>query len=76
MARTTILYKNGRQLEKGLRYAERQGWSVVSAVPVDQGYGCLKTGCLGLIFFPLALLGKKKGETIVTFEMGGRFGSN
>ena len=73
-ARTTMVYQNGRQLEKGLKAAERQGWRVVSTSSVDMGYGCLKTGCLGVIFFPLALLGKKRGKTIVTYEMGGYIG--
>ena len=47
---------------------ERDGWEVRSADEIDPGYSCLKTGCLGLIFLPLALLGKKPKQTRVTFQ--------
>ena len=64
---TTMIYKN-KVLERGLKAMAKKGWQVVSITPQEQSYGCLKTGCLGLIFFPLALLGKKPGRTIVVFE--------
>jgi len=47
---------------------EKQGWEVMSTEISDQGYGCLKTGCLGLLFLPLALLGKKRARHKVTYR--------
>lgn len=35
-------------------------WMVQSSEAVNQGWGCAKTGCLGIIFLPLALLGRRK----------------
>ena len=69
---TTIIYKNDKQLEKGLRQMGKAGWAVVSITPQAQGYGCLKTGCLGLLFLPLALLGKKQSKTIVVYRKGNK----
>lgn len=37
-----------------------EGWKVKTSTNQSQGYGFFKTCCLGIIFLPLALLGKKK----------------
>lgn len=37
-----------------------EGWKIKSSTNQSQGYGLFKTCCLGFIFLPLALLGKKK----------------
>lgn len=47
---------------------EKRGYRVVSVQTVDRGWSLIKTGCLGLIFLPLALLGKKKPVIQVTFQ--------
>lgn len=47
---------------------EKRGYRVVSVQTVDRGWSLIKTGCLGLIFLPLALLGKKKPLIQVTFQ--------
>lgn len=62
------VYNNVRQMQKGIREMEAQGWSVVNVERIDQGWGCLKTGCLGFLFLPLALLGKKPKKYQVTFK--------
>ena len=64
--RTTVVYPNNK-LEKGMLKMVEKGWVVEKMTPIEQGYGCLKTGCLGLLFLPLALLGKKQGKTAVVF---------
>lgn len=37
-----------------------EGWEVKTSHTQSQGYDAGKTCCLGFIFLPLALLGKKK----------------
>ena len=71
MARTEtkiVFYKSPRALQNGIRKMERAGWSVLSTETVDQGHGCLATGCLGAIFLPLALAGKKANKHKVTYQ--------
>jgi len=60
-------YHSQRAMEKGNRKMVKSGWVVETVTPVEQGYGCLKTGCLGLLFFPLALLGKKPTGYLVSY---------
>ncbi len=47
---------------------EQRGYRVVSVQSVDRGWSLVKTGCLGLIFLPLALLGKKKPVIQITYQ--------
>lgn len=54
-----VEYKNARALKKGTERMARDGWQVISITNVDQGYSAGKTCCLGCLFLPLALLGKK-----------------
>ena len=37
-----------------------EGWQVKNTSSQEQGYDAGKTCCLGCLFFPLALLGKKQ----------------
>ena len=54
-----VFYKNAKAMQRGIKKMQRRGWEVVDTGVVEQGYGCLKTGALGFLFLPLALLGKK-----------------
>ena len=54
-----IEYKNSKALKKGTQQMGEEGWTVVSIQAIDQGYSGAKTCCLGCLFLPLALLGKK-----------------
>jgi hypothetical protein len=54
-----VFYPNQKRMQKGIRGMEKKGWEVVSTESVDRGYSGGKTCCLGLLFLPLALLGKK-----------------
>lgn len=56
----TMFYDNERAMRWGIANMQKQGWEVVSVKATDQGWSCLKTGCLGCLFLPLALLGKKE----------------
>ncbi len=47
---------------------ERKGYRVLAVQSIDRGWSLIKTGCLGLIFLPLALLGKKKPVIQVTYQ--------
>lgn len=69
MQKTKIeYYPNQRAANNGISRHERFGYRVVSVQTIDQGWSLLKTGCLGLIFLPLALLGKKRPVIQVTFQ--------
>jgi hypothetical protein len=52
-------YKNEKDMQKGMKKMQKQGWEVVDTEIVQQGWSCAKTGCLGGLFLPLALLGRK-----------------
>lgn len=68
-ARTQVrLYATRGAMERGIRGMERQGWTVLSTEIVQGRYGCLRTGLLGCLFFPLALLGRKQDTFQVTFQ--------
>jgi len=57
-----------RWVRQRIARMQRRGWAVASVQPVEQGYSLVKTGCLGLLFLPLALLGKKRKRWQVTFR--------
>lgn len=61
-------YYNQAAANHGIARHERRGYLVVSVQSVDRGWSFIKTGCLGLIFLPLALLGKKKPVIQVTYQ--------
>lgn len=61
-------YKNKRDLQKGMKKMQDAGWSVINVQNVQQGYGCFKTCLFGLIFLPLALLGRKPEKYQVTYQ--------
>ena len=63
------IYKNEKAMKKGIEREQAKGWQVSKTEAVDQGYGCFKTGCLAIIFLPLALLGKKPVSYMVTFQI-------
>jgi len=65
-------YKSEKAMERGIKKLEKKGWIVRSVDTVDPGYGCLKTGCLGVLFLPLALLGKKPKYFRVVFQKAGK----
>lgn len=62
------IYNNKRAMQKGMKKEQDDGWNVISVQNIQQGYGCIKTGCLGLIFLPLALLGRKPEKYQVTYQ--------
>ncbi|RMF26288.1 MAG: hypothetical protein D6759_19900 [Chloroflexi bacterium] len=63
-----LFYGSEKAMQKGIAKMQKRGWEVVDTEVVEQGYGCLKTGCLGAIFLPLALLGKKPNRYKVTYR--------
>lgn len=69
MPHTTIRYFSSQSAaNSAIRRMESRGYHVVSVQSVDRGWSLVKTGCLGLIFLPLALLGKRKPLIQVTFQ--------
>jgi len=63
-----LFYDNEKAMQKGIAKMQKKGWEVVDTEVVEQGYGCLKTGCFGLLFLPLALLGKKSNRYKVVYR--------
>lgn len=54
-----VFYDNRKDMASGIKKMERSGWRVVSTESVDRGYNPVSTLALGVLFLPLALLGKK-----------------
>lgn len=63
-----IFYKSRRAMQRGIKKMEGQGWEVMSTEAVEQGYSGCKTCCLGCLFFPLALLGRKPEQYKVQYR--------
>ena len=65
------VYHNRKEAERACNSATAHGWTIESFQVHDlrKGWSCWKTCCLGVIFLPLALFGKKPDESeyIVTF---------
>ncbi len=61
-------YTSQSAANRAISRMEARGFRVISVQTVDRGWSLLKTGCLGLIFLPLALLGKRKPIIQVTFQ--------
>lgn len=72
MKKTKIkMYNSQSAANRAIARNERRGYRVISVQSVDRGWSLIKTGCLGLIFLPLALLGKKKPVIQVTYQKWG-----
>jgi hypothetical protein len=63
-----VFYSSEGDMQSGIAKMQHQGWEVVSTEVVQQGYGCLKTGALGCLFLPLALLGRKPARWKVQYR--------
>jgi len=61
-------YTSQSAANRAISRMEVRGFRVISVQTVDRGWSLIKTGCLGLIFLPLALLGKRKPIIQVTFQ--------
>jgi hypothetical protein len=70
-----IEYRNKSDLENGIRKLQNAGWTVINIQNVQQGYSCFKTCLFGLIFLPLALLGRKPEKYLVTYQREKRYGN-
>lgn len=66
-----VFYKSKRKMRKKIKVWEACGWTVKSVDVVPGRYGCWKTGCLAVIFLPLALLGKKPDQYKVVYQYKG-----
>lgn len=65
----TIFYNNEKAMVRGIRKMESFGWVVASSEALPSSHGCFKTGCLAIIFLPLALLGKKPTRYKVLYRI-------
>lgn len=68
----TLTYKDnlyGREkMGKELDDYSKDGWTIKSKETTAQGWDFGKTCCLGCVFLPLALLGKKENVIQVILE--------
>ncbi len=55
------------RMAKAIDELANEGWEIKSKEVTDQGWDAGKTCCLGGLFLPLALLGKK--EKVITLIM-------
>ena len=60
------------QMTARINELAKDGWIVKSEEISSQGYSFGNTCCLGCIFLPLALLGKKKNQIQVLMERESR----
>jgi len=61
--------QQGRQeMAQEIDFLSNQGWELKSKEVAQQGWDFGKTCCLGVLFFPLALLGKKPNVIQVIME--------
>ena len=63
------IYTSDRKMKRGIAQEQKRGWEVMDVSHVDQGWGFFKTCCLGCLFLPLALLGRKPVKYQVTYKM-------
>lgn len=63
-----ITYSTEKAMRNDIAARERIGWKVINVQSVNQGYAPGKTCCLGLLFLPLALLGKRRDKYQVTYQ--------
>ena len=69
MSETKVVFYNSvKAMQEGINAMQNQGWEVVNTEAVDRGYSMGKTCCLGLLFLPLALLGKNPQMYKVQFR--------
>jgi hypothetical protein len=54
-----VIYKNEKEMQRGIAKMQRLGWEVVDTEALSRDWGCIKTCLLAIIFLPLALLGRK-----------------
>ncbi len=57
-----------RKMARVINELAEEGWVLKSKEVSSQGWSAGTTCCLGCLFFPLALLGKKKNLILVTME--------
>lgn len=57
-----------REMAKQIDFLANKGWEIKSKEVTQQGWDASKTCCLGALFLPLALLGKKTNVTQVVME--------
>lgn len=68
MKTMVLTYRSEKEMQKDIRNKESKGWKVLGVQRVSQGYAAGKTCCLGILFLPLALLGKKSDVFQVTYQ--------
>lgn len=61
-------FEGRQEMAQEIDLLANQGWEFKSKEVTQQGWDFNKTCCLGFLFFPLALLGKKSNVIQVIME--------
>ena len=62
------IYPNERTMKAGVKRMQKQGWQVENVTTIEQGGSAGKPCCLGVLFLPLALLGRQPIKDRVEFR--------
>jgi len=63
-----MAYDSANIANREIKKWEKANWKMVDLVIQPGSYDAGKTCCLGALFLPLALLGKKQDKCVVTFR--------
>ena len=63
-----VFYDSESAMKSGIQNMQAKDWEVDSTEVVKGDYALGKTACLGCLFLPLALLGKKGDKYKVQFK--------
>ncbi len=61
-------FEGRKEMAKEIDLLSNQGWELKSKEVTQQGWDFGKTCCLGVLFLPLALLGKKENIIQIIME--------
>jgi len=64
----TLVYDNEIAMRAGIAKMAKFGWEVKETTEIHRGWDPGKTCCLGVVFLPLALFGKKRNHYQVIFQ--------
>jgi hypothetical protein len=61
-------YKSPQAYRKDAKKMAKKGWVVTSAEEYNEHSGCLRIGCIAVIFLPLLIFLRKKPKIVVTYR--------
>lgn len=68
MSQTTKTYRKPRLFRVDSKKMLKRGWKIISITSHKDSYHLVRGISLGLVFLPLALIGRGKSKIIVIYE--------